>query len=130
MAQRPKNIRKFRSDIAALKRKGLITGIDARSAVPNRKLNAALKKYDPVLSGKASAVKLSKKGLADYKALGKPYELASPKGLPKRVIVPHEPGERVTVSHGKVTIANPAGIRRTILPVKYHSLPQYFAGLK
>lgn len=130
MASKSGNLRKFRSDIASLKRKGLISGVDARSAVPSPKLNRALDKYDAVLSGKASAVKLSKKGFQEYKDLGKPYETAAPKGLPRRVIIPHEPGERVTVSHGKVRIANPAGVHRTIIPVKFHNLPQYFAGLR
>lgn len=130
MAAKSENLRKFRSDIASLKRKGLISGVDARSAVPSRKLNKALDKYDAVLSGKASAVKLSKKGLKEYQDLGRPYEVAAPKGLPRRVIIPHEPGERVTVSHGKVRIANPAGVRRTVVPVKFHNLPQYFKGLR
>jgi hypothetical protein len=130
MAKSNESLRKFRSDIAALKKKGLIAGIDARSATPNRRLNKLLEKYDPVLSGKASAVKLSKKGIDEYKALGKPYEIAAPKGLPRRVIVPHDPGERVTVSHGKVSIQNPAGVKRTILPVKFENLPQYFNDLR
>lgn len=123
-------IKKFRSDIATLKRKGLLSGVDARSATPSRRLNKILDKYDAVLSGKASAVKLSSKGLKEYKDLGKPYEIAAPKGLPRRVIVPHDAGEKVHVSHGKVTISNPAGLHRTIIPVKYHSLPQYFRELK
>lgn len=130
MSQKKIDIRKFRSDISTLKKKGLLSGVDARSAVPDRRLTYALKKYDAVLSGKASAVKLSKSGIDQYKALGKPYDIASPKGLPRRVIVPHEPGERVTVSHGKVSIANPAGVHRTVIPVKYHSLPQFFKDIK
>lgn len=130
MASKSENIRKFRSDVASLKRKGLISGVDARSAVPTPKLKRALTKYHKVLTGEASAVKPSKKGIAEYKALGKPYEIAAPKGLPRRIIVPHEPGERVTVSHGLVRVANPAGVTRTIIPVKYHDLPQYFASLR
>lgn len=130
MAQKKINLKKFRSDIAILKRKGLLSGVDARSAVPDRRLTSALKKYDDVLAGTASAVKLSKQGIDEYKAMGKPYVIAAPKGLPRRVIIKHEPGRRVTVSHGKVSIENPAGVRRTIIPVKYHNLPQYFAGLR
>jgi hypothetical protein len=130
MAKGSEDLRKFRHDIATLKRKGLIADVDARSAKPNRRLNAALDRYDAVLSGKASAVKLSKSGLKKYEELGKPFEVTRPKGLPQRVIIPHEPGERVYVSHGKVSIANPAGIRQTIIPVKYKSLPQYFKDLR
>lgn len=125
MPSQTEKLRKFRSDIAALKKRGLISGVDARTAKPNRRLNAVLDKYDAVISGKASAVKLDKKGLAEYKALGKPYEIAAPRGLARRVIVPHEPGERVTVSHGKVTIHGQPGVTRTVLPVKYHNLEQY-----
>src|SRR6185369_9469977 len=112
MASNPESLRKFRHDIATLKRKGLLSGVDARSAKPTPKLNRILDKYDPVLAGKASAVRLSKSGLKEYQDLGKPYEIARPKGLPQRVIVPHEPGERVTVTGGKVRISNNAGIEQ------------------
>jgi hypothetical protein len=130
MAQKPNELRIFRSNIATLKRKGLISGVDARSAVPTRKLNQAIAKFEGVLSGKATAVKLDKQGLADYKKLGKAFEVASPKGLPRRVIIPHEAGEKVSVSHGKVKISNKTGIQRTIVPVPYRNLEQYFKQLE
>jgi hypothetical protein len=122
-------LKKFRHDISTLKKRGLISGIDARSAKPTKNLRRTIAKYDDVLSGKATAVKLSKKGLREYKELGKPFDIAKPKGLPQRVIVPHSAGERVTVSHGKVHVTNPAGIHRTILPVKFQNLEQYLSDL-
>jgi len=124
------DLKKFRHDIATLKKRGLISGVDARSATPTRKLKAAIERYDAVLSGKASAVRLNRKGLAEYKALGKPYEIAKPKGLPPRVIVPHDANERVTVTHGKVRVSNPAGIHRTILPTRFEDLEDYLMQLK
>jgi hypothetical protein len=127
MALSGSDLRKFRHDVARLKKLGLVSGVDARSARPNKRLNRALDKYDPVLSGKASAVKLSPKEIKAYKSLGKPYEIAAPPGLPRRVIIPKEPDERVSVRGGKVVISHPAGIRRTILPVRYHDLEQYLA---
>jgi hypothetical protein len=125
-------LKKFRHDIATLKRKGLLTGVDARSAVPNRKLKSAIKKFEPVLSGRASAVKLSPSGIREYKAMGKkPFRTVKPGGgLPQRVIIPHEPNERVTVTQGKVRIANPAGVSRTILPVPFQNLEQYLLALQ
>lgn len=124
------DLRKFRHDISTLKKRGLISGVDARSVTPTANLKRLITRYDAVLSGKASAVKLSPKGVKEYKELGKPFEVAKPKGLPQRVIIPHEAGERVTVTHGKVRVANPAGVTRTILPVKFHNLESYLNKLR
>ncbi len=126
------DLKKFRHDVSTLKKRGLLSGVDARSAVPSGKSGAKLRRlisrYDDVLSGKVSPVKLDRKGLAEYKAMGKPFEVVRPKGLPARVLIPHSAGERVTVTHGKVKVSSP-GVSRTILPVKYTNLESYLQKL-
>lgn len=124
------DLKKFRHDLATLKKRGLVAGVDARSATPTKKLRALVNRYDDVLSGKATAVKISNVGLKEYKEMGKPFRVVRPGGdLPPRVVVPHFAGERVVVTHGRAKVINPAGIERTILPVKYHNLEQYLTGV-
>ena len=53
------SIREYRSQVAALKRAGLITAkIDARSHKPTRYMQSQIKKYKDVIDGKAKTVKV------------------------------------------------------------------------
>jgi hypothetical protein len=123
------DIKKFRHDISTLKKRGLVTGVDARSATPTRKLRNLINRYDDVLSGKATAVKLTKSGINEYKELGKPFRTVKPSGLPARVVIPHTAVDKVIVTRGKARIISPHGIERTILPVPYRNLEQYLSGV-
>lgn len=97
-----KTLREFRHSIAVLKRKGLISpSIDARSVKPSKSFEKTISKYGRVLSGEAVAVKLSPAETRKKKEQG--YRIAAPKGLPRRTIVPVAKGDRVTVSHGRLS---------------------------
>ena len=63
--------KKFRHDIAQLKRKGLVSKqVDARRAVPTRALKAALKQFDDVLTKEARVFKLPTQFVEGYKNAG------------------------------------------------------------
>jgi hypothetical protein len=118
-----------------LKKQGLLTGktasgkkIDARSALPNwkikgKKLSTLVKKYDDVVSGKATAVKVPPKTLKQFRKTG--FETAN-----KRVIVPHSKGELAKLQQGQIAIRNKSGIERVQIPVEYHNLQQYLRDLR
>jgi hypothetical protein len=135
------SLRPFRHAIAVLKRKGLLTGVDARSAKPNRRLNRIVSKYDDVVSGKATPVTLPKSEIKKRKALGD--QVISPvsgrtgkqrKTLPQKVIIPHDATEKITVSHGKVITRRKTvgggSISKKDLPIEYHNLEQYLEDLR
>jgi len=129
------NLREFRRAVSVLKKQGLLSGkttsgqkIDARSALPNwkvkgKKLSTLVKKYDDVVSGKATAVKVPPKTLAKFRKTG--FETAN-----KRVLVPHSKSEIAKFKGGEVSISNPSGIERVQIPVEYHNLQQYLRDLR
>jgi hypothetical protein len=127
MARSKTSVQKFRSDIATLKRKGLISGVDARSVKPTKHLKSLVNKYEAVISGKATAVKLSH---AETRSRSKAGDMvARPRGLPARVIVPHDATERVVVSHGHAKIVNPSGIERVQIPIAFDNLEDYLQSI-
>ena len=86
-----------------------------------------LAKYDDIISGKATPVKLDAIQTAQRKKAQ--YEVISTK-IGKQVIVPHAANETVKVVNGNVEITHPAGIVRTQLPVDYQNLSQYLTDIK
>lgn len=125
-------IKKFRSAIARLKKAGLVDpSIDARSVKQTKKLRAAVNRYSDVVAGTAKSIKVARldskiKDLKDHN-----YQIASPRGLPTRVIVPHFPDEKVVAKRGIIEYQSAEGFRRLELP-RYDgkkSLKKYFADL-
>lgn len=114
------DLRKFRSQVAALKRAGLIDPkTDARKAKPTPALSRAISRYDDVLSGKATAVKVKPSTARRYRKAG--WETA--RG--NRVIQGHLAGQKVRIDESlppgapeSIKIVNPiSGIERVMLPV-------------
>lgn len=110
MAENSK-IKQFRSDLARLKRQGLLPrGVDPRTAEIHttkpysKRLQAALRKLKPILKGEAKAVKLPPAELAAARKSG--YFTQNGK-----VILPVPKQSKVSVSHGKVTITGPGGFK-------------------
>lgn len=103
--------------------------VDARSAYPKWKsdgksLKSIINKYDDVLSGKVTAVKVDEKTLKKFKAVG--YETSR-----GRVLVPHDQGETAKkVAGGRIVIKNKSGLERIQIPVEFHNLGQWFADIK
>lgn len=127
---RQKTKAEFHHAISVLKEKGIIPSrIDARKAEPfnvtksgpqggTYTLRELVDKYDDVISGKATPVKLSESETKAYKRLG--YE--THKG---KVIIPHSANESVKVERGRAVITHPKGIERVQLPIEYHNLEQF-----
>lgn len=86
-------LRKFRSDVAKLKAKGLVSKrVDARSQQPTRHMLAQIKKFAPVLQGKASVVTVKKSNGKSASDIAKAYEgQFARKG--RRLVVPVVKGE-------------------------------------
>lgn len=131
----PTELKDFRRKLSALKKQGLIGGktVDVRSAKPNmlrggKFLEEYIKKYDDVLSGKATAVPLAK--LENRGRQRKLYETVSAGGIQPHVIVPHVKEESVSVSGGLVKISHPKGINRIEIPIDYNNLNQYLKDLR
>jgi hypothetical protein len=128
-------LKDFRHAVSVLKKQGLISGrtssgqkIDARSALPNwkikgKKLSTLVKKYDDVVTGKATAVKVPPKTLKQFRKSG--FETAN-----KRVLVPHSKSETAQFKGGEMAIKNKSGIERVQIPVEYQNLNQYLRDLK
>lgn len=120
MAKRKIDLREYRSKVAALKRAGLLTGVDARTVKPTSALTKKLNKYDDVISGKITPVKVSASKAREYKDVG--YEVTKD----NRVLMPHSAGQTARrVKGGNIEIVTQQGIRRIQLPIKYHDLEQY-----
>ncbi len=91
-------LKQFRSDVAKLKKKGLVSGrVDARSQKPTRYMLEQVKKYDDVLKGKSTVVSTKKRKKA------KEYSDRFKTKFDK-VVVPKEPGERIRYSKKDDTI--------------------------
>lgn len=111
-------LKHFRHDVALLKKKGLITKTkyDARSVTPTKYLNSVIKKFSDVLSGKATAVKVSKENLKYYKKQG--YRVAN-----NKVIGAHYPNEKVIATRGNFrTIVK--GANGSITSIELTNLPR------
>lgn len=70
------DLKKFRSDVAKLKAKGLLSkGVDARSQKPTRYMKHRVKEFDDVLQGKAKVVhtktRAQAKDFGDLRHVGK-----------------------------------------------------------
>jgi hypothetical protein len=120
----PENIRSFRSRVAILKRKGLLSDVDARSVKPTTKIKGKkastwVDRFDDVLSNKVAAVKVPKRALRAYRS-SSGYQTAS-----GRLLVPHSLAETVKFRGGKIVITHKAGLERVQIPVEYHKLEEY-----
>jgi hypothetical protein len=124
------NIREFRRAVSVLKQQGLLPSgkkIDARSALPNwkikgKKLSTLVRKYDDVVTGKATAIIVPPAQLKRFRKTG--FETAN-----KRVLIPHSKSEIAKLKHGQVTIKNKSGVERVQLPIEYHNLRQYLSDI-
>lgn len=129
------SLTEFRRRVAVLKKHGIVD-VDARKAQPYyvRKagprggtyfLSELVDKYDDVISGKSTPVKLSPEKTKAYKRLG--YQEI--KG--GKILVPHAATEKVRVKKGDIQIVDSvAGIERLPIPVEYHNLEQYLQDLR
>jgi hypothetical protein len=129
------NLREFRRAVSTLKKQGLISGktasgqkIDARSALPGwkvkgKRLDTLVRKYDDVISRKATAVKVPSKDLKQFRKAG--FETAQ-----GRVLVPHTKTETAKLSRGQVSITSKTGIERVQIPVEFHNLNQYLSDIE
>lgn len=122
--------RDFRRSVSVLKKQGLLgdAKIDARSALPSwkvkgKRLDTLIKKYDDVVSGKVTALKVPPAELKKFRKSG--FETAQ-----GRVLVPHTQNEVAKVRKGQVAITNKSGIERIQIPVEFHNLKQYLTDLK
>ena len=138
MAKRSKplsssELKAFRSKIAQLKKQGLISKTDARSAQPywvrkgptgaTKRLDTWVKEWDDVLSKKAAAVKVPDKQLREYRKSG--YETKQ-----GRVIIPHKATEKVKVTKSGTIKVKESKISRTEIPVKFHNLEEWIQNKK
>ena len=128
--QRRRDLREYRKQVAALKRAGLVSAsVDARKVKPTAALTRAINRYDDVLSGKASAVKVKPSTARAYRKIG--HETAGG----NRVIIGHLLGERARIDERLPPTAPEAvktyhpkkGIERVHLPVGPDQVEQYLA---
>lgn len=113
-------LRTFRHKLAILKQAGVVHRVDARSAFPSsvrqgKKLSTWVDKYDDVISGKATAIPISKFPKSEQTKLRKEYDVAD--GF---VQVPVSATEKAIVHGGKIEVVERLrGIHRVTLPVGY-----------
>jgi hypothetical protein len=130
LASRPQfDLKRFRSQVAELKRKGLIKNVDARTAQPffirqGKPLKDVVKKYDDVLSGKVQPVKLPPKKI---KELG---YTKTKVGKDSYAMVPISAGEKVRVEKGTVKIVEPKGIERIKHAIPFTNLREWLTKMK
>lgn len=122
------DVKAFRSEIAKLKRKGLVSKkYDARKVTPTKYLKKQIKEFAAVLRGEATAVTIKKKETR------KAYQETGYQTKGKKVIIPLAKNEKITVTHGKVvrTQKMPMGTYQHIdIPIKYVNLRQYLEDLR
>lgn len=129
MARKPVDLKQFRHAVAILKKQGLIQNVDAKRAQPfwvrqGQRLSDTVKKYDDVVSGKLTAVKLPEKKTSDYRKAG--YQIS--KG---RIMVPHAAGETVKITPKKeIEIKHPSGMSRVKKAIPYQNLEQWLRDAK
>lgn len=85
-------LKKFRSDVAKLKAKGLVSDkVDARKQAPTKYMKSQVKKFADVLEGKAKVAHVPKR--ADAKAFAEKFRV---KG--KSVVIPAKADEHIAYS--------------------------------
>lgn len=85
-------LKKFRSDVARLKAKGLTSKrVDARKQKPTKYMRRKVRDFQDVLSGKAKVVSVPKRAIA--KEYSEKFRTVG-----KHVVVPVKPGENVAYS--------------------------------
>ena len=125
----PAELKKFRHGISILKKKGIVSNVDARTARPEmirggKTLLEQSRKFDDVISGKAEAVKLPQKKLREYKKAG--YETQQ-----GRVMVPKLANDKVTIEKGEIKIVDKkSGLERIKKAVPYEKLSQWLTDMK
>lgn len=125
------DLRSFRKSVSVLKKQGLLGDakkIDARSVLPSHKvkgkrLDTLIRKYDDIVSGKTTALKVEPKELAKFRKAG--FETAQ-----GRVLVPHTKSEIAKVNKGQVSIRSASGVERIQIPVEFHNLKQYLTDIR
>lgn len=126
-AAKSKALKDFRHQVAVLKKKQVLSKkYDARSVTPSKYLRSQIASLADILTGKATAAKVSKEDLKNYKNAD--YKIKN-----GRVIVPKQPGEKITVSHGKIyqTKALSNGEIQIIkFPIPFENLEQYLNSIK
>lgn len=111
--QKKVDIRKFRSDVAKLKKAGLLSDrVDARKQRATRYMREQVKKFDDVLAGKAKTVPLKSKSLRD--------DYSAYRQKNKHLVVPvQNPKSKLTIKDGEVQILtrqNGRRLRQTLFP--------------
>lgn len=127
----PDQLRKFRSAVSTLKKKGLVKkSINARTAQPfqlseGKSLRELVKKFDDVVSEKIEPVKLPKKKVSEYRRAG--YETYK-----DRVLVPKLANDKVTVTKdGEIKITDKrTKIQRIKMAVPYRNLKQWLQDMR
>lgn len=121
---------RFRRAVSLLKKQGLIPKrVDARKATPENKdykghtLKSLVKKYDDIVSGKATAKKVSKKELKEFR--GK-----YPTTQGTHIIVPHSATEKITKQGSTITIRSASGIDRVQLNVQAKDIESYLDAIE
>lgn len=130
------NLTRYREVARLLKRQGIGSlagrlmdippGAAGRRVVGGKTLREWSDKLDPVLSGKAAIVPVSKVKDAKYR---KTYERFKG-GKSEYLLVPHSADEAVRVKRGKIEIDHPSGFTRVQIPVEYRNLEQYLEDAK
>lgn len=122
------NLKEFRHKISALKKQGLIPANKRTGKLPGagarptdlfggKPLKDYVKKYDDVLSGKATAVPLSK--LKSPTEARKKFEVTRAGGIKPSVLVPKGFDEKVEVRKGQIFTHHPKGVSSVDIPVEY-----------
>lgn len=113
------DLAKFRKKIQALKKQGLVTARPVNRIYPGTKEGAKLKreiqKYDDILSGKATAVKVPRSKLQSLKRSVSGAEVHHGK-----LIVPHNLGERAYYDkkHGGIGVDLGPGVTEVNIPAR------------
>jgi hypothetical protein len=124
VARKPVDLKQFRHAVAILKKQGLIQNVNAKRAQPfwvrqGQRLSDTVKKFDDVVSGKVSAVKLPPKKTKEYKKAG--YQIVK-----DRVMVPHAVGETIKITPQKeIEVKHVSGVTRIKKAIPYQNLEQW-----
>jgi len=92
--------------------------------VKGKRLDTLVKKYDDIVSGKATAFKVTKKEAQKFHRAG--FETTQE----KFIIAPHSVTERARLSKGQITIKSKRGIERVQIPIEFQNLKQWLRDVK